>query len=139
MTACCLIKKDIGELVFLVIDDDDLTRHLLCKILMSFGSPDVLTAESGEEGLRLLRACRVDVIICDVMLGGISGLRFVKLVRGMHLTEDGGKHLTPIVMLTAHTEEQIITTAIRLGANGFLAKPLSVGHLARMISRLCAG
>lgn len=136
MGACCL-SKGIDNLTFLVIDDEPLTRQLLSKILWSFGASDVLTAESGEEGLRLLYACSVDLIICDVVMSGINGLKFVKLVRDMHLIDDSGKHATPIVMLTAHTDQQIIATAMRLGADGYLVKPLSIGHLAKMIAKLC--
>jgi CheY-like chemotaxis protein len=136
MGACCL-SKGIDNLIFLVIDDDPFTRLLLSKILWSFGAGDVLTAESGEEGLRLLHACHIDLIICDVVMGGLSGLKFVKLVRDMHLIDDSGKHATPIVMLTAHADQQIVTTAMRLGADGCLVKPLSIGHLAKMIAKLC--
>lgn len=133
----CSLTKGFDSLTFLVVDDDAFMRQLLSKILWSFGAGDVLTAESGEEGLRIFHACHVDLIVSDVVMGGISGLKFIKLVRDMHVIDGSGRHLTPIVMLTAHADEQVVTAAMKLGANGCLVKPLSVGRLAKMISRLC--
>lgn len=129
--------RGMHDLTFLVIDDDPFIRQLLSKILWGFGAGDVMTADTAEEGLRIVSSCDVNLVLCDLVLGGMNGLKFIKMVREMALFDGSGKHATPIVMMTAHSETQIIRTGMRLGANGCLAKPLSVPHIGKMISRLC--
>lgn len=125
------------DLTFLVVDDEPTFRELLSKMLMSFGAADVLTAETAEEGLRLIQSHKVDMVFSDVVMHGINGLRFVKMVRDMGLFDDSGRHAVPVVMITAHTERQVVAAAVKAGADGCLAKPPGALPLGRMISRLC--
>ena len=61
-----------GRAVVLVIDDDPATRDLLGRFLGGEGFR-VISAASGDEGLRLARACRPDVITLDVLMPGMDG------------------------------------------------------------------
>lgn len=129
-------KKCIESMTFLVIDDDAVTRHMLNKILWNFGAAEVMTAESGEEGLRILHSCPVDLVFCDIMMGRMSGLKFLKLVRESLFLQDKGLNDVPIVMMTGRAEEEVVAAAGRAGADGYLIKPISVTRVSKTVARI---
>lgn len=93
----------------------------------------------GDEGLRKALAGRFDLMILDIMLPGVDGLEICRQVRG------AGVH-TPILMLTAKSEEIDKVLGLELGADDYLTKPFSVREfiarvkaLIRRVERLGGG
>lgn len=102
----------------LVVDDEVDLREILMFNLQSEGY-DVTTAQSGEEALELL-AKPFDLILLDIMMGGMSGLRVAEKLR----KERGIQ--TPIIFLTAKVTENDMLTGFSIGADDYITKPFSV-------------
>lgn len=84
----------------------------------------------------ILFSNHISVVICDIVMKGMSGLQFTKAVREGYIPLPGKKD-TPILMLTAHSEKKIVMASIEAGANGYLVKPIVPKKLIQMISKAC--
>jgi DNA-binding response OmpR family regulator len=100
----------------LVIDDEELLRHTLARVLKRAGY-DVAMAGEGHEALRLLSENDFDLVYLDIRLPGMDGLQILKGIR-----ENDGK--MPVVLLTAYGSLQTALEALRLGATDYLLKPV---------------
>jgi len=105
----------------LIIEDDQAILRGL-KDNLEFESYDVLTAADGETGYRLAREEDPDLIILDVMLPKIDGYEICRQLRAEGRT-------TPILMLTARSEEIERVCGLDLGADDYVTKPFSIPEL----------
>lgn len=99
----------------LLIDDD--TR--LVELLAAYLAPhevQVSHASDGNQGLRLLAAGGVDVVLLDVMMPGLDGLDVLRRIRQ--------QSAVPVLMLTARGDETDRVVGLELGADDYLAKPV---------------
>ena len=103
----------------LVVDDETDIRELLSYHLGRSGFL-VQTAASGEEAIEALRDEAPDLIVLDLMLPGVDGLDFCRMVRRSPRTAG-----IPILMLTARDDETDVVTGLELGADDYLTKPFS--------------
>ncbi|MGE3271079.1 MAG: response regulator transcription factor [Chloroflexota bacterium] len=114
----------------LVIDDEPEIRRALHSILAAHGFEPVLAA-TAEEGLRQLDRRPPDLLLLDLVLPDQSGLDVTRTIR-----QERGLDL-PIVVLSAHGEEESKVQALDLGADDFVTKPFGVRELlARMRAAL---
>ena len=118
----------------LVIEDDADISELVQYNLERQGFK-VHTAHDGEQGLNQAQGLKPDLIVLDIMLPGISGLKVCQKLKENHKTAQ-----IPIVMLSAKGEEHDIVTGLELGADDYVAKPFSPNELiARVRSVLRRG
>lgn len=117
-----MAKKNI-----LVIDDEPSIVEVLSFNLKKEGY-DVLKAYDTEEALKIVEDNDVDMFIVDIMLPGMDGF---ELVRNLRSTE---KHRhTPVIFLSAKSEEFDKVLGLELGADDYITKPFSVREaLARI-------
>ena len=109
----------------LVVDDESDIREILKFNLEKVGF-EVLEAASAEEAKPLLTQ-DVSLILLDIMLPGISGVEFSKMVR------DKYGNAVPIVFLTAKTTEEDLLEGFEAGGDDYVCKPFSVKEvLARV-------
>jgi two-component system, OmpR family, KDP operon response regulator KdpE len=114
----------------LVVDDEPEIRRALHSILSAHGYEPVMAA-SAEEGLDQLQRRRPDLLLLDLVLPDRSGLEVTRIIR-QDLRLD-----LPIVVLSAHGEEESKVEALDLGADDYLTKPFGVKELlARMRATL---
>jgi two-component system KDP operon response regulator KdpE len=106
--------------VLLVDDDPTLLRFL--REFMEREGYTVLTAERGQQGLRLFYDQHPDLVVLDVMMPGMDGWEVCARMR--ELAE------TPVIMLTAKTSEADKLRGFRLGVDDFVTKPFSLAELA---------
>lgn len=111
------------KLRVLVVEDNAFVRSLVVKVLYNIGIRDVAQAADGGAGLEQLSASKPDVVICDIAMAPMGGLEFLKAARA------GAGIDVPVIFLTSHTEPDIVMQAKELGADSFLAKPISTGML----------
>ena len=115
----------------LVVDDDELNRDLLSRMLFRNGY-EVVTAASGPETLEILDSQPVDLVLLDVMMPGISGIDVLQRIRTKFPAND-----LPVIMVTALPESEGMVTAMRMGANDYMTKPVDFAvALARIETRL---
>ena len=109
----------------LIIDDDPGVLAVLGKFFGRKGW-EVLSAGSGEDGVRLFEAHRPDVVLLDLDLPGLSGRDILDILvaRG-----------AAVVMLTGHAEVETAVDAMQSGAETFLTKPVNFPHLEAALER----
>jgi len=111
----------------LLIDDEDVFREDIAALLRDDGyACDV--ARTGDEALRCAEAEAPDVILCDMVMPGISGADLVRALAAVCPE-------TPIVVITAHATVETTVEAFRAGATDYLLKPLVIDDLTRKIDR----
>jgi DNA-binding response OmpR family regulator len=102
----------------LIVDDEQDHREILEFNLSSEGF-DIETASSAEEALTL-QLESYDLILLDVMMGGMSGYRLADLIRKERKLE------VPIIFLTARGAENDLLTGFNVGGDDYISKPFSV-------------
>ena len=103
----------------LIIEDEEDILALIHYNLTREGYK-VLTATSGEQGVKLASEQHQDLIILDLMLPGIDGLQVCRELK----QREGTRHIA-VIMLTAKGEEADIVTGLELGASDYVTKPFS--------------
>ena len=103
----------------LIVDDEEDIIELIRYNLKTEGY-SILTAQSGEQAIKIANQSRPNLIILDLMLPGMDGFEVTRYLRGNEETRD-----MPIVILTAKGEESDIITGLELGANDYISKPFS--------------
>lgn len=111
----------------LLIEDHAPLRRNLREILTLEGFA-VTEAADGNEGLRLARAGRPDLVLCDIMLPGMDGHEVLAHVRSSPATA-----ALPFIFLTAKGEAPDIRTGMNLGADDYLPKPVARADLLNAI------
>jgi DNA-binding response OmpR family regulator len=112
----------------LAIEDDPAILRGLSDNLR-FEGYEVITATDGESGYRMQAERKPDLIVLDLMLPRMSGLEFCRKLRGEGIQ-------TPVLMLTARTEESDRVLGLDLGADDYVAKPFSVRELMARVRAL---
>ena len=105
----------------LIIEDDALIIDLV-RIHLRTLPADVLTATTGRAGLDQLRRQSVDLCILDVMLPDMNGVDICRQIRQRN-------NFTPILMLTAKTQEADKVSGLEAGADDYLTKPFGIQEL----------
>ena len=107
----------------LVVEDNQLNLKLIRDVLV-FEGFDVLTAQSGEEGVTLAAAEGPDLVLMDLQLPGIGGHEALLRMRA-----DPRCSSVPVVAVTAFAMKDDIERAELAGFDGYIAKPISVRAL----------
>ena len=113
--------------VLAIEDDPSILRGLSDNL--RFEGYEVVTATDGESGYHLQRERKPDLIVLDLMLPRMSGLEFCRKLRGEGVQ-------TPILMLTARSEEPDRVLGLDLGADDYVTKPFSVRELMARVRAL---
>jgi DNA-binding response OmpR family regulator len=113
----------------ILIVEDEPNMRLGLKDNLEFDGYSVELAENGTQGLELITSKSFDLILLDVMLPGMSGLDVCKKAREKGLT-------TPILLLTAKSEEMDKVLGLELGADDYVTKPFSLRELLARIKAI---
>ena len=114
----------------LVVDDSRAQRRLLTKALGRWGYATI-EADSGEAALELCRTVKIEFVISDWMMPGMSGVAFCREFRAL-LAERPAY----FILLTAQTEREVLAEGLESGADDFLSKPFNT---VEMKARITAG
>ncbi len=104
----------------LVVDDDHITRDLICFKLRE-GGYDVDTASHCLEALVSMKENKPDLVLLDIMMPGLSGLEVLNLIRAEHVVEK-----LPVIIISQSADDEMILAAEKLGADGYLVKPFEM-------------
>ena len=114
----------------LVIDDSPTERHVLVEILNK-GGYDIITAESGDEGIEKARAEQPDLILMDVVMPGLNGYQATRT-----LTRDESTKHIPVIVCTSKGQETDKIWGLRQGAHDYMTKPINGDELLMKIAAL---
>jgi DNA-binding response OmpR family regulator len=117
----------MGKCKILIIDDEaDITETL--SFMLQARNFDVITANSGQEGLDKVKKDHPDLILLDIMMPEMDGYKVCN-----KLKQDKETKNLPIIMLTAKGEADSVIKYYNSGANDYVVKPFS---LSTLISRI---
>ncbi|HEU0008298.1 MAG TPA: response regulator transcription factor [Verrucomicrobiae bacterium] len=112
----------------LLIEDQPVMRRNIQTILEMEGF-DVIAAENGGKGVAAAKSAPPDLILCDVMMPELDGYGVLTALR-----EDEKTATIPFIFLTARGEKTDLRTGMNLGADDYLAKPVSSDELVAAIN-----
>ena len=109
----------------LLIDDETDVLYAFQRI---FESPaiQIVSATSGEDGLKIFPKARPNLIIMDIRLGEMNGLQTLEKIRELDAR-------TPVIMMTAYGTTQTAIEAMKRGAYDYLLKPFDIPKLQRLV------
>lgn len=120
-------------LQLLLVEDHQIVRQGLRALLASHPGIEVAAeAATGEEGIRLARMARPDVIVVDLTLPDMTGFDVIREV------SMGSGH-PRIVVLSMHQDQAYVLEALRSGASGYVFKQATAGDLVRAVREVAAG
>lgn len=115
----------MSEKSILIIDDSNTIRAGIGLILRQAGVFErFFEASNAEEALRIMEITPPDLIICDIVMPGLDGFEFLKLVKARSLWRD-----IPVLMLTGQESIDKKIKGLDLGASDYLTKPFDSGEL----------
>lgn len=119
----------MSKQTILVVDDETDLLDLIEYNLHKEGFK-VLKAENGEEGIKVAKEHRPDLILLDIMMPKMDGLEAVEIMR-----KDEELQKTPIIFLTARSDEKTEIDGLNKGGDDYITKPIST---TKLVSRIKA-
>lgn len=119
------------ELHALVVEDSPMMRQLLVFALARVPGMRVTEADDGVDALRKLAAHRFDIILTDINMPIMDGLKLVRRIRADAVHKD-----TPIVIVTTESAEEDRKRAMALGANSYVTKPIQAPRILEVVREL---
>jgi two-component system chemotaxis response regulator CheY len=115
----------------LVVEDSPMMRQLLVFALSRMKQLKVTEADDGVDGLRKLATGKFDIILTDINMPIMDGLKLVKRVRTDAVHKD-----VPIVVITTESAEEDRQRALSLGANAYITKPIQAPQVIAKVKEL---
>jgi two-component system, sensor histidine kinase and response regulator len=112
----------------ILVVDDSPTQLEAARALLEASGYDVRTARSGGEALDRVRSERIDLVLSDVVMPGMSGFELCRRIKG-----EAGAAAPPIVLLTSLTDPRDIVRGVECGADNYITKPYEPEHLLERI------
>ena len=111
----------------LVVDDDAVGRELSENILSEAGY-SVLTAEDGQAAWELIQTTPIDLVLSDLYMPRMDGMGLLRAVGDM-------AEPPSVIMMTAFSSLDSAVEATKLGAYGYMSKPVSIDRLCHLVGR----
>jgi two-component system, chemotaxis family, chemotaxis protein CheY len=120
----------MAEIRTLIVDDSSVMRKIVERALRQAGVnlEVVHEAGSGAEGLEVLKAQQVDLILSDINMPVMDGLEFLRQIRAQNLAPG-----VPVVMITTESSEEHVKQAIQAGARGYIRKPFTAEQVKERV------
>lgn len=116
----------------LICDDEDVLRKLV-RASLARGDYELVEARDGEEAVEMAKAERPQLILLDMMMPRRTGLQVLQQIRA-----DDQLSATPVIMLSARTQENDRLAVADAGATLFLPKPFRPSDLAALVATTLA-
>jgi two-component system, chemotaxis family, chemotaxis protein CheY len=115
----------------LIVEDSPMMRQLLVFALARIKNLRVTEADDGIDGMRKLANAKFDLIITDINMPIMDGLKLVKRVRS-----DPTHKETPIIIITTEGSQEDRQRALALGANAYITKPIQAPQVIAKVKEL---
>jgi two-component system, chemotaxis family, chemotaxis protein CheY len=121
----------MAEYTCLVVEDSPMMRQLLVFALSRIKNLTVKEADDGVDALKKLAAGRFDIILVDINMPIMDGLKLVKRIRTDAVHRD-----VPIMIVTTEGAEEDRQRALQLGANAYITKPIQAPQVISEVKHL---
>src|SRR6202161_4689436 len=111
----------------LIVEDEAKMRRLL-ELNLGEDGFHTLSAEGAEAGLKLLRENSVNLVVTDLKLPGMNGLKFLQAIKRQHAA-------LPVVVMTAFGTVETAVEAMKAGASDYVLKPFSLSEMRMVIHK----
>ncbi len=115
----------------LVVEDSPTMRQLIVFALKRVRGIEITEAQDGVDGLKKLSAVRFDLILTDINMPIMDGLKLVSLIRN-----DPTYSTVPIVIITTEGASEDRERALTIGANEYITKPIQTSRIIDTAKRL---
>ena len=116
---------------FLVVEDSPTMRQLLAFSLRRLKDCRIIEAVDGVDALKKLTTERVDLVITDINMPMMDGLKLIAVIRGNARTKT-----LPIIIVTTEGAEEDRKRGLELGANAYIPKPIHPSELLKTVASL---
>ena len=121
----------MADYSYLIVEDSPMMRQLLVFALARVKNLRVTEADDGVDGLRKLASARYDIIVTDINMPIMDGLKLVKRVR----SDEMHKHV-PVIIITTEGAQEDRQRALALGANAYITKPIQAPQVIAKVKEL---
>ncbi len=121
-------KSICKDLTLLYVEDEEKIRNLL-KSAIENEFKEVITAGNGDEGFKKFKKYQPDIVVSDILMPVCNGLDMAKKIR--EISKD-----IPIILFTAFSEKEKLLSAIDIGIDKYLIKPVDVDELITTIEEI---
>ena len=121
----------MSDYTCLVVEDSPMMRQLLVFALSRVKNLKVTEADDGVDGLRKLAGNKFDLILTDINMPIMDGLKLVKRVRSDPMHKE-----TPIIIITTEGSTEDRQRALQLGANAYITKPIQAPQVIAKVKEL---
>ena len=115
------------DIPIIYIEDDKSVQFAYRQSMEMAGFP-VLAADNAEDGLKLLRKNPASIVLTDIRLPGMSGLKLMETILAIDET-------IPVVLITGHGDVEMAVSAMKQGAHDFIEKPCNNKKLTEILQR----
>jgi CheY-like chemotaxis protein len=121
-------NKDYSKYTVLIVDDIPINIILL-KTMLARTNVRILTAINGQEALDTVRDLRPDVVLLDIQIPIMDGWEVLKEIKA-----DPELKETAVIIVSAYTSSEDIEQSMKLGASGFIKKPVIMDLLLSSVT-----
>ncbi len=121
----------MAEYTALVVEDSPTMRQLIVFALKRLPALKVIEADDGVDALKKLQSSKFDILITDINMPIMDGLKLVSLVR-----KDETHKEIPIIIITTEGAQEDRQRALALGANAYITKPIQAPHVINTVKQL---
>ena len=119
----------------LVLEDELHIRRIVVRLLKEIGFDTIYEVSDGIDGMKELLRVNPDLIICDVHMEPMGGLKFLSTIRNLKTSDMAN---LPVIFLTADADIDTVMKAKELRVDGYIAKPVSLTQLKTKIDTVLA-
>lgn len=116
-------------LKILIVDDSLIIRREIKKFLEALGHVKVYEAFNGKDGLMKYQYAEPDLVTMDITMSGMNGIRTTQAIISEYPN-------AKILMITSHGQEDMVVDSIKVGASGYILKPITQDSLGKAIGRI---
>jgi two-component system chemotaxis response regulator CheY len=120
-----------GRMNALVVEDSPPMRKMIVFALSRIRELSVIEADDGVDALRRIASTRFDIIITDINMPILDGLKLVKRLRADENYKD-----VPIIIITTEGAEEDRQRALALGANAYITKPIQAPQVIALVREI---
>lgn len=113
----------------LVVEDSPTMRQLISFAMKRIPNSRVIEATDGVDALKKLSSEKVDLILADINMPVMDGLKLVSLVKNNQSYKD-----IPVIIITTEGAQEDRERALAIGANAYLAKPIQTQELIKLVT-----